>query len=65
MKENKYYKTTNQLNLSMQIMNSDNEIDTDSPANIRRHWRCSVIYIVNFEQIPHLFLAFLLLIWNK
>ena len=65
MKENKYYKTTNQLNLPMKIMNNDNEINTDNPANIRCHWRCSVIYIVNFEQIPHLFLAFLLLTWNK
>ena len=29
----------------------------------RRHWRRSVVFIVNFEHIPHLVLVFLLLTW--
>ena len=28
----------------------------------RNHWRCSCVFIVNFEHIPHLFLFFL--IWT-
>ena len=30
-------------------------------ASERRHWRCSGVFIVNFEHISHLFLVFLLL----
>ena len=31
----------------------------------RRKWRCSGVFIVNFEHIPHLFLVFLLPTLNK
>ena len=31
----------------------------------RRHWRRSGVFIVNYEQISHIFLVFLLLILNK
>ena len=31
----------------------------------RRHWRRSGVFIVNFEQISHIVLVFLLLILNK
>ena len=30
-----------------------------------RHWRRSIIFIVNFERISHLFVLFLLLTLNK
>ena len=31
----------------------------------RRHWRCSGVFIVNFEHISHLALVFLLLTLNR
>ena len=39
------------------------KLTTETPE--QRHWRRSVVFIVNFEHISHLFLVFLLLIWNK
>ena len=32
---------------------------------IRRHWRLSAVFVVNFERISHLFLVFLLLTLKK
>ena len=31
----------------------------------RRHWRCSGVFIVNFEHISHFVLVFLLLTFSR
>ena len=30
----------------------------------RRHWRCSIVFVVNFENIAHPFLVFLCWLWK-
>ena len=40
-------------------------LKVDNETTERRHWRRSSVFIVNFEYISNLFLAFLLLALNK
>ena len=38
---------------------------TDLQTRNRRNWRCSGVFIVNFEQISHMVLVCLLLTFNN
>ena len=44
-------------------MSEVNKLTIKTPE--RRQWRCSVVFILNFEHIPHLSVAFRLLLWTS
>ena len=47
----------------VQYMSEVNKLTIKTPE--RRQWRCSVVFILNFEHIPHLSVAFRLLLWTS
>ena len=47
------------------VSNKDTRTTTTMKIPERRHWRRSGIFIVNFEQISHLALVFLLLTLSR
>ena len=57
------YKRTQNRNPSIQKIGNSNLFKVATKA--KPHWRCSGVFIVNFEHISHLFLMFLLFTKNK
>ena len=57
------YKRTQNRKPSIQKIGNSNLFKVATKA--KPHWRCSGVFIVNFEHISHLFLMFLLFTKNK